>query len=129
MESLGGPHTPAVGWAAGIERLGMLIEAPETEIVIAVIPDTPASEANAAKMTAAVRALGLPVVRPFKGNSKRQGELARKAGVNAILYIRDDPDYREHLHTYPIDLARPGGAEVHRIIMQAAKLVGLGHPE
>ena len=25
MESLGGPHTPAVGWAAGIERLAMLV--------------------------------------------------------------------------------------------------------
>jgi histidyl-tRNA synthetase len=28
IETLGGPHTPAVGWAAGIERLGMMIEAP-----------------------------------------------------------------------------------------------------
>jgi histidyl-tRNA synthetase len=25
MESLGGPHTPAVGWAAGIERLAMML--------------------------------------------------------------------------------------------------------
>ena len=31
IESLGGPHTPAVGWAAGIERLAMLIEAPAPE--------------------------------------------------------------------------------------------------
>ena len=31
IESLGGPHTPAVGWAAGIERLAMMIEAPEPE--------------------------------------------------------------------------------------------------
>ncbi len=29
IESLGGPHTPAVGWAAGIERLAMMIDAPE----------------------------------------------------------------------------------------------------
>ena len=28
IESLGGPHTPAVGWAAGIERLAMMIDAP-----------------------------------------------------------------------------------------------------
>ena len=28
IEALGGPSTPAVGWAAGIERLGMLIDAP-----------------------------------------------------------------------------------------------------
>src|SRR5437660_458595 len=30
IESLGGPHTPAVGWAAGIERLAMMIAAPQT---------------------------------------------------------------------------------------------------
>ncbi len=29
IETLGGPATPAVGWAAGIERLGMLAEVPE----------------------------------------------------------------------------------------------------
>ncbi len=28
IESLGGPHTPAIGWAAGIERLAMMIDAP-----------------------------------------------------------------------------------------------------
>ncbi len=28
IEALGGPPTPAVGWAAGIERLAMMIEAP-----------------------------------------------------------------------------------------------------
>ena len=38
IEQLGGPHTPAVGWAAGIERLGMLINAPEPEgIDVAVV--------------------------------------------------------------------------------------------
>ena len=31
IESLGGPHTPAVGWAAGIERLGMMIGLPKSE--------------------------------------------------------------------------------------------------
>ena len=31
IETLGGPHTPAVGWAAGIERLAMLIEEPAAE--------------------------------------------------------------------------------------------------
>ena len=31
VEQLGGPHTPAVGWAAGIERLAMMIDAPAPE--------------------------------------------------------------------------------------------------
>src|SRR5205814_3382765 len=37
IESIGGPHTPAVGWAAGIERLAMMISAPEAETPVAVI--------------------------------------------------------------------------------------------
>jgi histidyl-tRNA synthetase len=33
IEALGGPSTPAVGWAAGIERLAMLGDVPEGEVV------------------------------------------------------------------------------------------------
>ncbi|MBC7953743.1 MAG: histidine--tRNA ligase, partial [Rhodospirillaceae bacterium] len=36
---MGGPATPGIGWAAGIERLSMLVEnAPETERPVAIIP-------------------------------------------------------------------------------------------
>ncbi|MFM5922897.1 MAG: histidine--tRNA ligase [Novosphingobium sp.] len=40
MESLGGPPTPAVGWAAGIERLAMLVgdRAPTQRFDAAIIP-------------------------------------------------------------------------------------------
>jgi histidyl-tRNA synthetase len=47
IEQLGGPHTPAVGWAAGIERLGMLINAPSPEAidVAIVVEDDSAADA------------------------------------------------------------------------------------
>jgi histidyl-tRNA synthetase len=37
IENLGGPATPAVGWAAGIERLAMLLEEPPVPMLGAVI--------------------------------------------------------------------------------------------
>jgi histidyl-tRNA synthetase len=37
MESLGGAATPAVGWAAGIERLAMLVGAREEDLPVVVI--------------------------------------------------------------------------------------------
>ena len=37
VETLGGPHTPAIGWAAGIERLAMMIDAPDAEKPDAVL--------------------------------------------------------------------------------------------
>jgi histidyl-tRNA synthetase len=42
IETLGGPHTPAVGWAAGIERLAMLVGLqvePAPEIVVTTESD------------------------------------------------------------------------------------------
>src|ERR1700712_2619454 len=45
IEALGGPHTPGVGWAAGVERLAMLLEEPtEDRPLITVIPDVPEAE-------------------------------------------------------------------------------------
>ena len=39
IETLGGPHTPAVGWAAGIERLAMLVGAGRTTAAVAILPN------------------------------------------------------------------------------------------
>ena len=39
IETMGGPKTPGVGWAAGIERLSMLYgAAPEARRPLALIP-------------------------------------------------------------------------------------------
>src|SRR5436190_22292076 len=56
MESLGGRHTPAVGWAAGIERLSMMIEAPEIELPeVAVVVEDDAARDSGIALTAALR--------------------------------------------------------------------------
>ena len=46
IEALGGPSTPAVGWAAGIERLAMMMDTPEPErvLVIVVVEDDDLTE-------------------------------------------------------------------------------------
>jgi histidyl-tRNA synthetase len=91
IETLGGPHTPAVGWAAGIERLAMLIEAPKADAPwVAVIPDKPELESEAIKIAARLRASGLTTELPFRGNAKRRAELARKRGAKGLLYVRED---------------------------------------
>ena len=50
IETLGGDHTPAVGWAAGIERLAMLVgdTAPTARFDVAIIPmeDAALGQAN-----------------------------------------------------------------------------------
>ena len=97
IESLGGPHTPAVGWAAGIERLAMMIDAPELEqALVAVIPENVSYEKAAAAIASALRRGGMAVDFALKGNVKRRFEAANKAGVKAKVTVRGyEPD--EHV--------------------------------
>jgi histidyl-tRNA synthetase len=89
IETLGGPHTPAVGWAAGIERLGMLIDAPPFDVwILAVIADEPEQEDNAAMIRHTLRAAGIGVFDGYSNKPKRQKELAQKANVDGVLFVR-----------------------------------------
>jgi len=99
MESLGGPHTPAIGWAAGIERLAMMIELPRaSEPLLAVIADKPELDAEASRVIARLRSNGLAVLTYFSGSGKKQIERARKAGVDGILFVRDLNRTRNSIH-------------------------------
>ncbi len=76
---MGGPDTPAVGWAAGIERLAMLVAEPELPVVdVAVIPEHPSVELEAVRLVGALRRAGFSVFSSFKGNAKRRFEVAKK---------------------------------------------------
>ena len=90
IEQLGGPHTPAIGWAAGIERLSMLIDAPlEAAASIAVIPTDESVQLKAYEAVGLLRRAGLSVDIALRGNAKRRSELARKSGAQSILYVRE----------------------------------------
>src|SRR4051812_9931253 len=75
IETLGGPHTPAVGWAAGIERLAMLIETPARDApLVTVVPDRPELTEDAAAWLAKLRRAGISSEMALRGNAKRRVE-------------------------------------------------------
>jgi histidyl-tRNA synthetase len=90
VESLGGPHTPAVGWAAGIERLAMMIEAPEEDRsrLLAVVPERPEAESEAQQIASYLRRAGWSVELGFRGNSKKRVEAAKRKGIQAMLFVK-----------------------------------------
>jgi histidyl-tRNA synthetase len=110
IETLGGPHTPAVGWAAGIERLGMLASQDVPPILVAVIPDDESSVADCNWVSQRLRHYGVAVSRSYKGSAKRQAAVARKMGADALLYVRSTSDHTERLHLYPLTMDRLGTA-------------------
>jgi histidyl-tRNA synthetase len=91
IEALGGPHTPAVGWAAGIERLAMMIDAPAPETSsVAVIPLGGRAEAEAQRIVAGLRREGIATEMAYRGNMKKRLSRANASGAAYALIIGDD---------------------------------------
>ncbi|MFM5949053.1 MAG: histidine--tRNA ligase, partial [Novosphingobium sp.] len=88
MESLGGPATPAVGWAAGIERLAMLVQTvPDDQTELVLIPDEEAVIEDAVKILRTLRNAGIRCDMAFGGSSKKRYEKAKKSGAYRALTI------------------------------------------
>ncbi len=98
MQSLGGPETPAVGWAAGIERLAMLVEDaedPVAEAIVVVEDDALVTDGVAA--VARLRRCGISAELVATGSPRKRFDKAVKAGGEVIvaLAMRDgEPQVR-----------------------------------
>lgn len=91
VEALGGPHTPAVGWAAGIERLSMMIGTPVAETpTVAVIPIGERAEAEAQRIIAHLRREGVASEMAYRGNMKKRLSRANAVGARYALILGDD---------------------------------------
>jgi histidyl-tRNA synthetase len=91
IEALGGPHTPAVGWAAGIERLAMMIGEPEAEKPsVVIVPLGPRAELEAQGILAGLRREGVAADMGYRGNMKKRLSRANDAGAGFALIIGDD---------------------------------------
>ena len=91
IEALGGPHTPAVGWAGGIERLAMLTkEHGPDRIAIAVIPASAVAEAFCTKFAASMRRRGLPCDTAFRGNLRKRMQRADSSGAEIAVIVGED---------------------------------------
>ena len=97
MESLGGAPTPAVGWAAGIERLAMLVGdriEPNADVIVVVENDDLIDRAIAA--IAKIRAGGHSAELMATGSPRKRFDKAVKAGADKIIAF-DMRDGTEHV--------------------------------
>ncbi len=89
IENLGGPSTPAVGWAAGIERLAMLVDESRIDnridTVIALEDDSMLAAAQQAM--AALRAQGISVELVANGSPRKRYDKAAKIPAHALVSI------------------------------------------
>ena len=88
MESLGGPATPAVGWAAGIERLAMLVGGRGQAVAdVVVVVEDDAQIAGGVEAVTALRREGLSAELVATGSPRKRFDKAVKMGAGAIASL------------------------------------------
>tara|TARA_B110001454_G_scaffold140555_1_gene130528 strand:+ start:209 stop:1540 length:1332 start_codon:yes stop_codon:yes gene_type:complete len=119
IENLGGPATPAVGWAAGIERLAMLLDQQMEGPRIVVVPDDKDALSDAWNIAHALRKGRLQTVLPhasvlmaYKGNPKSRVEKAKREGYDAILYVKTSDDPNKSLNMTHVSGSRHDAMEL-----------------
>ena len=91
IELLGGPSTPGVGWAGGIERLAMLLEeTPPPARPIAVVPIGSAGGKRALTLTQELRRAGFSVDLGIRGNPGKDMKQANKLSARAAIILGED---------------------------------------
>lgn len=91
IKVMGGPDTPGVGWAAGIERLAMLCDgAPPPRRPVAIVPVGGDAQPAAMKLAEDLRAAGLRVDLSYSGNVSRRMRRANRVSAIAAVVLGED---------------------------------------
>jgi histidyl-tRNA synthetase len=105
MESLGGAPTPAVGWAAGIERLAMLVgdSLPPDRLEIAIAAENVERETDAAEMVSVFRQAGFVAEAFITGSPRKRYDKARKSEPAILISfdVREGQKTQSWLSTDP----------------------------
>lgn len=102
--NLGGPETPGVGWAAGIERLGMLLEEPAAEapdVAIAIEDDAAVGEGY--RLLGELRRHSWSGEMIATGSPKKRFDKAVKTGAEVVLSIRSQNGTLSYGGRGPVD--------------------------
>ena len=91
MGVMGGPETPGVGWAAGIERLALMIAEPAGKLrPVALIPLGEEGERRALVLAQELRRAGFTVELSYSGNMKKHLQRANKANARVAVILGED---------------------------------------
>ncbi len=91
IKTMGGPPTPGVGWAAGVERLSMMVEGPVARArPVTLIGLGEAGENAALSLSRELRQSGLTVELIYKGGLKRGLKRADRINAASAILIGDD---------------------------------------
>ena len=97
VKQLGGPDTPALGFAAGIERLMLLVEdLPEDKPLVVVIPVISEFNIQALRAAEKLRNNGMRTELLLKeGSLKSKMKTANKLGGSFVVFVSEKPELKD----------------------------------
>ncbi|MCK5295977.1 MAG: histidine--tRNA ligase [Alphaproteobacteria bacterium] len=91
VKQMGGSATTGVGWAAGVERLAMLLEeTPEFPRPVTIIPIGEEANKEALKIAHNLRKAGFVIDMGYSGNLKKRMKKANKLNAKAAIILGGD---------------------------------------
>lgn len=94
VELMGGPSIPAIGFAAGVERLAEMIIAKDLfkkrNLIFALIPIGEKAEVEALKLSKLLRDKGFKVELDYERNTSKRFKRADKINAKAAIIFGDD---------------------------------------
>ncbi len=95
VETMGGPATPGVGWAGGVERLAALVEEVVGDVAaaprpVAIVPLGARAEAAALGLAQRLRYDGFAVELTYRGSLSKRLKRADQARAAAAVILGDD---------------------------------------
>jgi histidyl-tRNA synthetase len=125
VELMGGLATPGVGWAAGVERIAMLIaEPPEPRRPIALVPVGKAGEPAALRLSEELRDAGFVVDLGYSGNLGKRLRRANRIGASAAVLIGEDEIGRGVVTLRNLDTGAQAEMPVTKLRARLATLTG-----
>jgi histidyl-tRNA synthetase len=129
VELMGGPAMPGVGWAAGIERLAMLIdEPPAPSRPIALVPIGEAAETRMLVLAEHLRDAGLVVELGYSGNLQRRMRRADRIGARAAVLLGDDELARGIATVRDLDTGEQSEVALDAMAARLAALAAITKP-
>lgn len=100
IQTMGGPQTPGIGFAAGVERLMMLLkQTPKKLAPVAIAPMSDDANSMATQVAEVIRVQGVPTDFIITGNLSNRLKKATRMQARGIIIIGED-EIANNVYTY-----------------------------
>jgi histidyl-tRNA synthetase len=124
IEGMGGPATSGIGWAAGVERLAMLIEAPKNlNKSISIIYTSDNMLLTAQYYAEKLRHSGLQTNLIYSGSMKKQLKKANKIGSVIAIIFGEDEFKKDNLILRNLKESKQKEIKIENLIKEVKKIL------